>query len=70
MTFNWFNRAAESDEPIAPKPEETDAPETTAPNPEEALTFAKAAYERLKQKQQATAQLAAQLAQCLAGSAR
>ncbi len=62
MTFNWFNRAAESEEPTAPTPGETTAPETTAPNPEEALTFAKAAYERLKQKQQAAAQLAAQQA--------
>jgi fused signal recognition particle receptor len=62
MTFNWFNRAAESEEPTAPKPEESNAPETTAPDPAEALTFAKAAYERLKQKQ-AAAQLAAQQAE-------
>ncbi len=63
MTFNWFNRAAESEEQTeAPKPEETTAPETAAPDPAEALTFAKAAYERLKQKQQAAAQLAAQQA--------
>jgi fused signal recognition particle receptor len=63
MTFNWFDRAAESVEPNAPKPEESNAPETAAPDPAEALTFAKAAYERLKQKQQAAAQLAAQQAE-------
>ncbi len=57
MTFNWFDRAAQAEEPTVPSPEEkTTSPAT--PAPEEALTFAKAAYERLKQKQQATAKLA------------
>jgi fused signal recognition particle receptor len=58
MTFNWFDRAAAAEEQPTPASEETKAPESTAPNPEEALSFAKAAYERLKQKQQAAAQQA------------
>jgi len=54
MTFNWFDRAAQAEEPAVLSPEEkTTSPAT--PAPEEALTFAKAAYERLKQKQQAAA---------------
>jgi fused signal recognition particle receptor len=56
MTFNWFDRAAQAEEPAVPSPEEKTASPVT-PAPEEALTFAKAAYERLKQKQQAAAKL-------------
>ena len=54
MTFNWFDRAAQAEEPAILSPEEKIIPAAT-PAPEEALTFAKAAYERLKQKQQAAA---------------
>lgn len=54
MTFNWFDRAAQAEEPAVLSPEEKTIPAAT-PAPEEALTFAKAAYERLKQKQQAAA---------------
>lgn len=57
MTFNWFDRAAQAEEPAILSPEEKTIPAAT-PAPEEALTFAKAAYERLKQKQQAGAKLA------------
>ena len=45
MSFNWFNRPAE----------ETPTVVTAPPTPEETLTFAKAAYDRLKQKQQESA---------------
>ena len=54
MTFNWFDRAAQAEEPAILSPEEKTISAAT-PAPEEALTFAKAAYERLKQKQQAAA---------------
>ena len=57
MTFNWFDRAAQAEEPAILSPEEKTIPAAT-PAPEEALTFAKAAYERLKQKQQAGVKLA------------
>ena len=51
MSFNWFNRPAEE---AAPTPTEETPPiaATAAPTAEEALAFAKAAYDRLKQKQQ------------------
>ena len=49
MTFNWFDRAAQAEEPAVQSPEEKTAAPAT-PAPEEALTFAKAAYERLKQQ--------------------
>ena len=52
MSFNWFNRPAE-ETPPAPTEETIATPIATTPT--EALTFAKAAYDRLKQKQQATA---------------
>lgn len=52
MAFNWFNRAAPAEEPAVLSPEEKTA-SPASPAPEETLTFAKAAYERLKQKQQA-----------------
>ncbi len=55
MSFNWLNRPA--DAPIDPStPEENQAPQQ--PPKDEALAFAKAAYERLKQKQQEAAALA------------
>ncbi len=53
MSFNWFNRPAEETPPTPAPVEETIAP-PIAPTPTEALTFAKAAYDRLKQKQQET----------------
>ena len=49
MTFNWFDRAAQAEEPAVSSPEEKTAAPAT-PAPEETLTFAKAAYERLKQQ--------------------
>ena len=57
MTFNWFDRAAQTEEPVVLSSEEK-AATPAIPAPEETLTFAKAAYERLKQKQQAAAKLA------------
>ncbi len=51
MSFNWFNRPAE-ETPSAPSPTEETPQAPIAPTPEEALIFAKAAYDRLKQKQQ------------------
>lgn len=53
MSFNWFNRPAE-ETPSTPAEEKAIAP-PIAPTPEEALTFAKAAYDRLRQKQQESA---------------
>ena len=53
MSFNWFNRPAEETPPTPV--EETTIATPIAPTPEEALTFAKAAYDRLKQKQQESA---------------
>ena len=49
MTFNWFDRAAQAEEPAIPSSEEKTAIPAT-PAPEETLSFAKAAYERLKQQ--------------------
>ena len=49
MTFNWFDRAAQAEEPAIPSSEEKTATPAT-PAPEETLSFAKAAYERLKQQ--------------------
>ena len=51
MSFNWFNRPAE-ETPPTPSPTEAPSQNPIAPTPEETLTFAKAAYDRLKQKQQ------------------
>ena len=51
MSFNWFNRPAE-EIPPTPSPTEETPQNPIAPTPEETLTFAKAAYDRLKQKQQ------------------
>ena len=53
MSFNWFNRPAEE---VVPTPTEETPPIAAAATPtaEEALAFAKAAYDRLKQKQQDT----------------
>ena len=57
MSFNWFNRPAEE---AAPTPtEETPPIAAAAPTAEEALAFAKAAYDRLKQKQQDAAPVVA-----------
>ena len=50
MSFNWFNRPAE-ETPSTPAPAEETIATPIVPTPEEALTFAKAAYDRLKQKQ-------------------
>ena len=50
MSFNWFNRPAE--EAVPTPPEETPPIAAAPPTPEEALAFAKAAYDRLRQKQQ------------------
>ena len=52
MSFNWFNRPAE--EAVPPPTEETPPIAAAPPTAEEALAFAKAAYDRLKQKQQDT----------------
>lgn len=52
MSFNWFNRPAEE---TPPTPAEETIATPIAPTPTEALTFAKAAYDRLKQKQQESA---------------
>ena len=54
MSFNWFNRPAE-EAPPTPAPAEEMIATPIAPTPAEALTFAKAAYDRLKQKQQESA---------------
>ena len=54
MSFNWFNRPAE-ETPPTPAPAEETIATPIAPTPTEALTFAKAAYDRLKQKQQESA---------------
>ena len=54
MSFNWFNRPAE-EIPPTPVPAEETIATPIAPTPTEALTFAKAAYDRLKQKQQESA---------------
>ena len=54
MSFNWFNRPAE-EAPPNPAPAEETIATPIAPTPTEALTFAKAAYDRLKQKQQESA---------------
>ncbi len=54
MSFNWFNRPAE-EIPPTPVPAEETIATPIAPTPAEALTFAKAAYDRLKQKQQESA---------------
>ena len=55
MSFNWFNRPAEETPPPPAPAEETPTVVTAPPTPEETLTFAKAAYDRLKQKQQESA---------------
>jgi fused signal recognition particle receptor len=64
MTFNWFDRNAESNKPPAPGTETptegSGAAENQPPTSEEMLSFAKAAYENLKKQNPAAAGSATQ----------
>jgi fused signal recognition particle receptor len=66
MTFNWFNRKLNETPDDSPPPQSPDvetaesAGSEEKPDSEQQLSFAKAAYEALKRKQQAAAQAAAQ----------